>query len=279
MDEAARADRSRPSRRRIFFGLSAGSLAVAGILAAFAVLSGGDSWKAVGTALLVFSLNLLVLISFSSAHSWLRQTQRAASGLAVLGSIVFIWISVPYEWDPAGRTVPSPLRVLEDTSFALWSIVGALSLLCLFSLCWRFIDQSAALKLCYALSFGFTLAAASLTTILGSISSLDSYGVLSSPLGLLAGALAILGAASSLIVLIAALLERSARRRAQQSSMLPAGTMAPSAIRDEIRALARSGELLDLLLENPATVERLRAALWDPRSAKIERSQSSDSTD
>lgn len=264
MDSAVARMDSRSSRRRIFFGLSAGSLAVAGVLAAFAVLSGGDSWKAVGTALLVFSLNILVLISSSSAHSWLKLIQRAVSGVAVVGSIFFIWISVPYDFDSNGHVVPSALRVLEDTSFALWILVAALSLLCLFSLCWRLIPQSAALKLCYVLSFGFTLGSASLATLLGSISSIDGYRVVSDPLGLLAGALAILAAASSLIVLIAALVERSSRRRS--SSSVPVTTTPESRIEDlrgALMTLSESGELVDILLENPSSLGKLRTALSD----------------
>lgn len=268
----------RGSRRRLLLILSVGSLAAAGLIAAVGILLGGDTWRSVSTAGLIFALNLLVLVSFTAAHSWLKILQRTLAALAVAGSLFFLWVDVPYYWEYESEPAPL-LTVLRDWAGASWISVSVASLLCLLSLTWRYLNHSVPLKLAYALSFGFGLGSAAIFSFETGMGSLDSYGIVRPSLTLLGSALAILAAAASLIVLIAALVERS--RRKQLASVEPESAAPALAIREQIREELRdqafAGELMDMLLQNPLALRRLKHRLDGLEAAKAEPTQDADS--
>lgn len=260
MDDSTGTQRS--SRRRLLLILSVSSLAAAGIIAALGILLGGDTWKSIATAGLIFALNLLVLVSFTAAHSWLKILQRSLAAIAVGSSLFFLWADVPYYWEYESEPIPI-LAVLRDWSGASWIAASVASLLCLLSLTWKYLNHSGPLKLAYSLSFGFGLGSAAIFSFEAGMSSLDSYGIVRPSLTLLGSALAVLAAAASLIVLIAALVERSRRKQIGSeavSESVPAIDLR-SEIRAELRDLAFTGELIDIMLQNPMAVKGLKRKL------------------
>ena len=157
--------------------------------------------------------------------------------------------------------------------------MATLSLLCLLSLTWKYLRQSSGLRLVYALSFGFTLASTAIFYFEAGMSSLDRYGVVRPSALLLASALAILGAAASLIIIISALVER-ARNRSLTPEPVASSTPVPNLrdeIRRELRDLAFRGELMDMLLQTPFGVERLKEKLDALEASKSDASKGADS--
>ena len=67
---------SKKTRRKIALRISITSLALAGLIAFAGIFIGGEPWKALSTAGLVFLLNLLVLVSFVSVHREFLITAR-----------------------------------------------------------------------------------------------------------------------------------------------------------------------------------------------------------
>lgn len=257
----------RTSRRKSFLILSGISLAVAGLFAAIGVLVGGDSWKSVATAGLIFSLNILVLVSFTAAHSWLKISQRAASGLAVVGSLFFLWVDIPYSWELSGDQTP-PLAILRDWTSGSWIAVTALSIICLLSLCWKYLRGSVALSIIYALSLSFALGSAAVFWLAAGISQIDSPGNITPSLAPIGSALAILATAASLIAIVASFVERGKAR-----VDAPSAYRAPAPVSDlkvQLTALAQSGELLEIILQSPDLAEKLRSELLRSEPSKMD---------
>lgn len=260
--------RSRLSKKRIFFGLSAASVAIAAVIAAVGILSGGETWKAVATAGLIFGLNILVLISFTAAHTWLKVIQRSASAVAVAGSLFFTWKELPYSWSYDPEPVdPHPfLSWLRDWTSATWILVAFFSALSLLSICWKHIRESAALRIVYFIALTLGTASALVFWI---SSGTSDYSSDDTSLTLLGSALSVLGAAASLIVIIGAFVERG-RRKSEVASrpMLPVEAPSqsyaetiPGNLHAELNSLAESGELAELIIAHPATLNSLRAAI------------------
>lgn len=272
---------SRFSRKKLFFVLSATSVTIAALIAAVGILSGGDTWKAVATAGLIFALNILVLISFTAAHGWLKIIQRAASGVAVAGSLFYIWVDVPYYWEY--KDGPQPfLAWLREWTSATWILVGFFSALCLLSLGWKHIRDSGALRVIYYASMALAVAAAAVLWIASGSPHYGEYGAEhNTSLTLFGSALSVLAAAASLIVIIGSFVERN-RRKAEQPVLpvpLPqdqAGSSPASrsdALRAELWAMAESGELAQLILSNPATLSELRSAILGAPSSQVDRAE------
>lgn len=262
----------RVSRRRLFLTLSVGSLAIAGLIAALSVLLGEDSWKSIATAGLVFVLNLLVLISFTAAHSWLKIVQRTASVIAVAASLFFLWVDVPYRWEINSGPIP-PLVGLRDWALGSWIAVATLSLLCLLSICWKYLRESAPLRLSYILSFIFALGSTAAFWIVAGMDSADPYGNFSF-LQLLGSALGILAGTASLIVIVATFVEKARLKGSAGNALRPASE---SSLRTELQAMAQSGELIELILQNPSTVELLRSKILPVDPGKIDDPKRADS--
>lgn len=259
---------SRLSKKKIFFGLSAASVAIAAVIAAVGILSGGETWKAVATAGLIFALNILVLISFTAAHTWLKVIQRSASAVAVSGSLFFTWKELPYSWSYEPDAVdPHPfLTWLRDWTSATWILVAFFSALSLLSICWKHIRESAALRVVYSIALALSIASALVFWI---SSGTSDYSSDDTSLTLLGSALSVLGAAASLIVIIGAFVERG-RRKSEAVTRASAPVEAPlqsyaeptsGDLRAELNSLAESGELAELIVSNPATLNSLRAAI------------------
>lgn len=269
MDDSMQAKKA--SRRKLLLILSVSSLAAAGVIAAVGILLGGDTWKSISTASLIFGLNILVLVSFTAAHIWLRIFQRTLAILAVAGSLFFLWANVPYYWEYETEPVPL-LVVLRDWVGASWITVSVFSLLCLLSLTWKYLNHSGPLKLAYALSFSFALGSSAIFSFEAGMGSLDSYGLVRPSLILLGSALAILATASSLIVLIAALVERSRRKQIQavQPILAVPNSSLREQVREELRSLAFTGELIDIMAQSPLALKRLKRKLDALETSKIE---------
>lgn len=268
---------SKLSKRKIFFGLSAASVAIAAVIAAVGILSGGETWKAVATAGLIFALNILVLISFTAAHGWLKVIQRTASVVAVFGSLFFTWKELPYSWSYGAETAaPHPfLSWLRDWTSATWILVAFFSALSLLSICWKYIRESAALKVVYFIAMGLGIGSAVVFWIAAGTSDYSSENT---GLTLLGSALSVLGAAASLIVIIGAFVERG-RRKQMPVASVPQSTssgwentpLVPSElIRRELSGMAQSGELAQLILSHPTTLNALRAAIVGAPDAQSE---------
>jgi len=270
-------------KKKIFFALSATSVTIAAVIAAVGILSGGDTWKAVATAGLIFALNILVLISFTAAHSWLKGAQRAVSVIAVFGTLFYTWVDVPYYWEY--RDKPLPFLVwLREWSTATWILVAFFSALCLLSLCWKYIRTSAGLKWVYIVAMGLGVASAVVLWISNgspNYSYSNGYAQENTGLTLLGSALSVLGAAASLIVIIGAFVEKNRRKaerpilpvpfpQEQQSSPSNTGS---EGLRAELRAMAESGELAQLILSSPATVNELRSAILSSPDAPSEHAE------
>lgn len=268
----------RGAKRKLLLVLSVSSLAGAGIIAALGILLGGATWKSVSTAGLIFALNILVLVSFTAVHSWLKILQRSLAAIAVASSLFFIWADVPYYWEYESEAVPI-LTVLRDWSGASWIAVSVASILCLLSLTWKYLNHSGPLKLAYALSFGFGLGSAAIFSFEAGMSSLDRYGIVRPSLTLLGSALAVLAAAASLIVLIAALVERARRRQiSSEIAIEPVQTLdIREQIRGELRDPAFVGELVDALLMDPLAILKLKRKLDGLEAVKSDGARDADS--
>jgi len=273
---------SRFSKKKLFFALSATSVTIAAVVAAFGILSGGDTWKAVATAGLIFALNILVLISFTAAHSWLKITQRIVAAIAVLGSLYFTWKEVPYSWSYGDSSVDSHpfLNWLRDWTSATWILVAFFSALCLLSISWKHIRGSVALRVIYTVAM--SLGSGSALALWFANGASDSYHSDTS-LTLLGSALSVLGAAASLIIIIGAFVEKNRRKAEQpilpvpfpQEQLIDSSNSHSDTLRAELSTMAQSGELVQLILSNPAMVSELRNAILSAPDASTERAEES----
>lgn len=202
------ATHSKGDPKRLFARISIGSLALAGLMAAVAATIGGESWKAFSTAGLIFILNLLLLISFSSPHKQLRVAQWGLYPIVIVISAVYVWYEVPYTdnsyVDSSGEWVyvRSEAEVIQDWLLGLWWPAVALAFSSLFSKLYLTMQRSKGLLFTY----GFTIVTVLVASVVAWISvGVDDYDGLM----VFVSVLAILALTGAAIVSVSAFLERN----------------------------------------------------------------------
>lgn len=222
--------------KKVFVILSIVSLIVSGFIAAIAIMAGaGDMWQAASTSLVVFAANILILLSLSASHYWLKLVQWLAIAFITINQILVIWISDAFpervcteptvgnngDYDYSNITCSvSFLNIYEVLINSFWLIIVTLAALALFSKAWSSIKDFKGVRIAYVFTFILALIASILLYIYIAYSDIQYYSDSNDTLALFSSGVYILAFTAAIIVIIFSQIEKNNFKSSEKERLL-----------------------------------------------------------